>query len=120
MSSDPEGGVEVLLPITLSIVGLLVVVATSYRRTIAASPRGGGAYTVARENLGRRVVVISVPWCLCSELDARSQVPAGARRAECSPLSAPGLQLFPLTRVKTFRFRRDTRRASPHVDCPRG
>lgn len=30
------------------------------------------------------------------------------------------LQLFPLTRVKTFRFRRDMRRASPHVDCPRG
>ncbi|WP_426731537.1 hypothetical protein [Myxococcus faecalis] len=75
MSSDPEGGVEVLLPIALSIVGLLVVVATSCRQTIAAYPRGGGAYTVARENLGRRVVVITDPWYLRSALEARSQAP---------------------------------------------
>jgi amino acid transporter len=34
------------------IVGLLVLVALSYRQTIFAYPNGGGSYTVARENLG--------------------------------------------------------------------
>ncbi|WP_246137783.1 APC family permease [Myxococcus llanfairpwllgwyngyllgogerychwyrndrobwllllantysiliogogogochensis] len=52
-------GVKLLLPITACIVGLLVVVASSYRQTIAAYPRGGGAYTVARENLGRRVGLLA-------------------------------------------------------------
>jgi amino acid transporter len=35
------------------IVGLLVLVALSYRQTIFAYPQGGGSYTVARDNLGR-------------------------------------------------------------------
>src|SRR2546423_8257872 len=33
------------------IVGLLVLVGLSYRQTVFAYPNGGGAYTVARENL---------------------------------------------------------------------
>lgn len=39
--------------ISAVIVGLLVLVALSYRQTIFAYPQGGGSYTVARENLGR-------------------------------------------------------------------
>ena len=39
-------------PISLAILLLLVIVATSYRQTIPAYPNGGGSYTVARENLG--------------------------------------------------------------------
>ncbi|MCE9672566.1 APC family permease [Myxococcus stipitatus] len=54
-----SSGVSWLLPITLAIVCLLMVVATSYRQTIAAYPRGGGAYTVARENLGRRTGLLA-------------------------------------------------------------
>jgi len=38
--------------LSLAIVFLLVVVATSYRQTVMAYPSGGGAYIVARENLG--------------------------------------------------------------------
>lgn len=38
--------------IALLIALLLAVVALSYRQTIFAYPRGGGAYTVAKENLG--------------------------------------------------------------------
>jgi len=38
--------------ISAVIVGLLVLVALSYRQTIFAYPHGGGSYTVARENLG--------------------------------------------------------------------
>src|SRR6266516_4294094 len=40
------------LPIALAIVGLLIVVTLSYRQTIHAYPGGGGAYIVARGNLG--------------------------------------------------------------------
>lgn len=40
------------MPVSLAIVGLLVVVAVSYYQTIHAYPSGGGAYVVARENLG--------------------------------------------------------------------
>ncbi len=40
------------LPISLVILGLLVVVTLSYRQTIPAYPNGGGSYIVARENLG--------------------------------------------------------------------
>ena len=39
-------------PLSLSIAGLLVVVAVSYQQTIHAYPSGGGAYIVARANLG--------------------------------------------------------------------
>ena len=35
-----------------AIVVLLAIVATSYRQTVHAYPSGGGAYTVAKENLG--------------------------------------------------------------------
>lgn len=35
-----------------AIIGLLAIVALSYRQTISAYPNGGGSYIVARENLG--------------------------------------------------------------------
>ncbi len=41
-----------VIPISAVIVGLLVLVAVSYRQTIFAYPAGGGSYTVARDNLG--------------------------------------------------------------------
>ena len=40
------------LPIALAIAVLLVIVTVSYRQTIFAYPNGGGAYIVARDNLG--------------------------------------------------------------------
>lgn len=40
------------LPIALAITALLGLVVISYRQLIRAYPRGGGAYTVAHENLG--------------------------------------------------------------------
>jgi amino acid transporter len=41
-----------VVPISIGIAVLLVIVATSYRQTIHAYPSGGGAYIVAKENLG--------------------------------------------------------------------
>jgi amino acid transporter len=40
------------LPISLGIVALLAIVAISYEQTLYAYPGGGGAYIVARDNLG--------------------------------------------------------------------
>lgn len=62
-SYGPEALLTVLLPLgiagvphmaalTLITIALLVIVSASYRQTIEAYPNGGGAYTVARENLG--------------------------------------------------------------------
>lgn len=42
------------LPIALVIISLLAVVTLSYQQTIHAYPNGGGAYIVARDNLGDR------------------------------------------------------------------
>lgn len=41
-----------VLPLALAVAVLLAIVATSYRQTIHAYPNGGGAYVVAKENLG--------------------------------------------------------------------
>jgi amino acid transporter len=40
------------IPIAIAIAALLVIVTLSYRQTIYAYPNGGGAYIVARDNLG--------------------------------------------------------------------
>src|SRR5215831_2205962 len=43
---------DLTLPISFAIVGLLAIVAISYRQTIPAYPSGGGSYIVAKDNLG--------------------------------------------------------------------
>src|SRR5450755_4098565 len=52
-------GVQYIVPLTLAVIGLLVIVYFSYRQTIAAYPNGGGSYTVARENLGSRAGLLA-------------------------------------------------------------
>jgi amino acid transporter len=51
------GGIGVLafnyvMPITLAMVGVLVILVFSYRQTIKAYPSAGGAYIVTKDNLG--------------------------------------------------------------------
>lgn len=46
------GAFRYVVPISIGIGVLLVIVAISYRQTIHAYPSGGGAYIVAKENLG--------------------------------------------------------------------
>ena len=46
------GAFRYVVPVSVGIAVLLVIVATSYRQTIHAYPSGGGAYIVAKENLG--------------------------------------------------------------------
>src|SRR4029079_16982 len=42
-----------VVPISVGLAVLLAIVAISYRQTIHAYPSGGGAYIVAKENLGQ-------------------------------------------------------------------
>ncbi len=41
------------LPVALGILALMIIITLSYRQTIVAYPNGGGAYIVAKENLGK-------------------------------------------------------------------
>lgn len=69
-SYGPEAAFTVLLPlgaaglayigwIMLPILALLCILYLSYRQTVAAYPSNGGAYTVARENLGRHASLLA-------------------------------------------------------------
>ncbi len=47
-----SGALGYVFPISLAIVSLMAIVTISYEQTIHAYPGGGGAYIVARDNLG--------------------------------------------------------------------
>ncbi len=47
------------VPVALGIVGLLAILGISYRQTILAYPTGGGAYIVAKENLGEIAALVA-------------------------------------------------------------
>jgi len=47
-----SGALGHVFPISMAIVALMTIVAISYEQTIHAYPGGGGAYIVARDNLG--------------------------------------------------------------------
>ncbi|HYP18843.1 MAG TPA: APC family permease [Chloroflexia bacterium] len=46
------GALWLAMPVVLAITVLMMIVVASYRQTIAAYPRGGGTYIVAKDNLG--------------------------------------------------------------------
>jgi amino acid transporter len=52
LAAAGTGAFGYAFPISLATVGLLAVVTLSYQQTIHAYPGGGGAYIVARDNLG--------------------------------------------------------------------
>lgn len=82
------------LPIALSIVVLLVIVSISYYQTIHAYPSGGGAYTVAHENLGTGPGLLAAAALLIDYiLVVAVSASAGWRCRRCSwssPRESPG------------------------------
>ena len=52
-------GLSHIVPISFTIIALLLVVYFSYRQTIAAYPNGGGSYTVAKQNLSPRAALLA-------------------------------------------------------------
>src|SRR3954468_8797146 len=59
----PAAGLQValdrLVPISIIVMVLLVIVVTSYRQTLFAYPNGGGAYIVAKDNLGETPALVA-------------------------------------------------------------
>jgi amino acid transporter len=51
--------VRLTLPIAMAITVLLLVLVVSYRQVIAVHPNGGGAYAVAKKDLGRTVSLLA-------------------------------------------------------------
>jgi hypothetical protein len=62
---------QYVVPISVGIAVLLAIVAASYRQTIHAYPSGGGAYIVAKENLGTTIISFHDRLRHLSLLDAR-------------------------------------------------
>ena len=50
---------HISIPLALAIAALLIIVTVSYRQTILTYPNGGGAYVVARDNLGEFPAMIA-------------------------------------------------------------
>jgi amino acid transporter len=53
------GAFTLVMPLTLVIVAVLAIVATSYRQTIRAYPNGASSYIVASDNLGAPVGLVA-------------------------------------------------------------
>jgi amino acid transporter len=53
------GAFSLIMPLTLVIVVVLAIVATSYRQTIRAYPNGASAYLVASDNLGAPAALVA-------------------------------------------------------------
>lgn len=47
------------IPMAIGVAALLLIITLSYQQTISAYPHGGGAYTVAKENLGENAGLIA-------------------------------------------------------------
>jgi amino acid transporter len=83
-------GLHYMPMITVGILALLVALYLSYRQTAAAYPDGGGAYIVAKDNLGLRTGVIAGTALM---LDYMLNVAVGISAGVGAVLSAiPGLQ----------------------------
>jgi amino acid transporter len=70
-----------VVPIAIAIGALLIIVATSYRQTIRAYPSGGGAFIVAKENLGTLPGLVAgasllVDYCLTVSVSTSAGVEA--------------------------------------------
>ncbi len=59
LAAAGAGALHLVLPVTLVIVGLLVLLVVSYRQVVDAYPGGGGAYAVSRANLGRGASLVA-------------------------------------------------------------
>ncbi|MBI4305622.1 MAG: APC family permease [Chloroflexi bacterium] len=79
------------VPLSLAIIGLLAILTISYRQTIRAYPQGGGAYNVARENLGTKAGLVAASGLLIDYVltAAVSVTAAVAALTSAFPVLAP-------------------------------
>jgi amino acid transporter len=93
----PVAGVAaigVLVPLSLVVIGVLIVLVLSYRQTIYAYPNGGGSYIVSRENLGKNPSLVAAASLL---VDYTLNVAVSAAAGVAAITSAiPSLQRYPV------------------------
>jgi len=90
------GALTSTLPVTLVIAGLLVVLVVSYGQVIAVHPDGGGAYAVAKKDLGARMSLLAAASLVVDYvLTVAVSLAAGAASlASAYPSLAPHLLLI--------------------------
>src|SRR5436190_4051457 len=59
VAAGQSGSFRYVIPVSIGIALLLAIVTLSYRQTIHAYPSGGGAYIVAKENLGSNAGLVA-------------------------------------------------------------
>jgi len=83
------------LPIALAILGLMFIITLSYRQTINNYPNGGGAYIVAKENLGKWPGLVAGAALLIDyTLTVAVSVSAGVENLVSAFPSMAGVQVF--------------------------
>ena len=83
------------LPIALAILALMLIVALSYQQTVRAYPNGGGAYIVAKENLGVGAGLVAGAALLIDYiLTVAVSVSAGVENLVSAFPSMAGIQVF--------------------------
>jgi len=93
----PVAGVAALgylVPLSLILIGVLLLLVLSYRQTIYAYPNGGGSYIVSRENLGTNPSLVAAA-ALLVDYTLNVAVSAAAGAAAISSAVAP-LQNHPV------------------------
>ncbi|MGH3441493.1 MAG: APC family permease [Nitriliruptorales bacterium] len=86
---------DYLVPLSIVVMVVLAIVVTSYRQTIYAYPSGGGAYIVARDNLGVRTSLVAAASLL---VDYSLTVAVSVSAGVAAVVSAfPALQDFRVT-----------------------
>ncbi len=95
LAAAGAAGLHYLPILTIAILILLTMLYVSYRQTIAAYPNGGGAYIVAKENLGTSAGLLAAAALL---LDYTLNVAVGISAGIAAIVSAvPALHRFTLT-----------------------
>ncbi len=84
------GALNATLPVTLVIAGLLAVLVVSYGQVIAVHPDGGGAYAVAKKDLGPRTSYLAAA-SLVVDYVLTVAVSLAAGAASCATLASPPL-----------------------------
>jgi amino acid transporter len=59
LATAGAAGLVFSIPVAMAIVGVMLLVMLSYQQVIKAYPEGGGAYTVAKENIGRTAGLVA-------------------------------------------------------------
>ena len=87
-------GFHILMPLTATVLGLLVLMTLSYRQVVMVYTRAGGSYVVARDNFGPRVAQIAAVALLIDYVvTVAVQVAAGTAAITSA---APALDRFAL------------------------